>query len=113
MGQIVHAFHQHEAQEQYFLNSAGIRHCFIILTGTSNPSASNLLETLKKIFHTDVFIGIHLQRVNSSAEIILGSFLWVFFPLLVICQDLWSFHSICTTSRLPGLLQRYPITAAV
>lgn len=50
MGQIVYAFHQYEAQEQYFLNSAGIRHCFIILTGTSNPSASNLLETLIKSF---------------------------------------------------------------
>lgn len=30
--------------------SARIRHCFIILTGTSNPSASNLLEMLKKSF---------------------------------------------------------------
>lgn len=34
---------------------------------------------LKKIFHTDVFIGIHLQRFNSSAEIILDRFLWGFF----------------------------------
>lgn len=58
--------------------SARIRHCFIILTGTPNPSSSNLLEMLKKIFHTDVFIGIHLQRFNFSAEIILDSFFFAY-----------------------------------
>lgn len=81
--------------------SARIRHCFIILTGTPNPPASNLLEMLKKIFYTDVLIGIRLQRFNFSAEIILDSCLG-FFCLLFIWQALWSFHSICTTSRLLG-----------
>lgn len=71
--------------------SARIRHCFIILTGTPNPSASNLLEMLKKIFYTDVFIGIYLQRFNFSAEIILDS--WGFLPIIYMTSSLvFSFY---------------------